>query len=128
MIRQSSNMRAAMAKLAEIGSEVEQECFALGYDAAHGIVCQCSLRMGDTVVIPDETESVLVDQDNYLDVLRQLAYAAESHARQFSPWEQTAARINSIDPEDSLHYWNLYDEGVALAIEHDMEGLENGVH
>lgn len=127
MIRQSSNFAAALAALAKYREVEEQECFAAGYNSAHGLVCHNTPTVGQTVRIPDDLEPITVTYDNLIDVTQQLSHAAEEHSRQFSPWEQIASRINAMDPDDPLHYWNIYDEGVALAILHDLEGLEHGV-
>lgn len=126
MIRQSSNFKAANAALEKYTDPAEQECFADGYNNGHGLVCHNMPEMYSKVHLPDEINPVEVNPENYIDIVTQLALAAEEHSRCFSPWEQIANRINSLD-DDSLHYWNIYDEGVYLAIEHDTEGLENGV-
>lgn len=127
-IRQSSNMQAAIRVLHSYDTEEERTCFAHGYNSAHGIVCHNTPNMHTVVRLPDEIHPITVTPENFLDVVQQLALAAEEHSRCFSPWEQVAAYINDLPGDDPLHYWNIYDEGVHLAIQHDMEGLENGVH
>ena len=55
-----------------------------------------------------------------------LCFAAELNARCYSPWEFAAKELNDLDETHGEgardKAWAAYDEGVNLAIEHDLEG------
>jgi len=45
------------------------------------------------------------------------AHEAESHGRQYSPFEFTASEINTLEEFDSDDAWQAFDDGIAAGIE-----------
>lgn len=118
---QSSNLEAAKTARDAYSTTHEREAFEAGYDHAHGIACHNVPEIGETLFLESEGH-VTVDSDNIAEIHASLCYEAESNARCFSPWEYTAHKINSLEEFDAEAAWDAYEAGVALAIEHDLEG------
>jgi len=119
---QSSNLEAAIAARDEYKTGFEREAFSAGYDHAHGIACHNVPHVGE-MVRPETLSCVRVEDVAHARELHEtLCYEAEMNARCFSPWEYTAHKINSLDEFEAEAAWEAYDEGVALAIGHDLSG------
>ena len=116
---QSSNIEKAKAALNSYETEYERKAFTSGYDHAHGIACHNVPTIGETYFLESEGH-VTADADNIREVHETLCHEAEMNARQFSPWEFVAKEINSLPEFDREAAWEAYDEGVILAISHDL--------
>ena len=123
MIDQSTNLTAARAMRDAYETEHEREAFAAGYDHAHGIACHNVPTIGETYHT-DEGTFTPEDAEEAAELHRELCFMAESNARCFSPWEFVAHEINSLGEFDAEAAWEAYEDGVAAAITHDLEGYE----
>lgn len=121
---QSSNLELAKAMRDEYETGHERSAFAAGYDHAHGIACHNVPRIGESYWTDDQGNVTPRDVDEARELHESLCYAAESNARCYSPWEHTAAEINSLPEFDAEAAWEAYEAGVAAAIEHDLDGYE----
>jgi len=54
----------------------------------------------------------VVDADNQIDVWLMLCGEAESHGRDFSPWEQTAHALNEVAESKPYDVWQVYDDAI----------------
>lgn len=96
----------------------KKEAYALGYERGKDVASwQDMPEVGDT--LPRHIDwmglpHLLVTRDDRLEAWSMLCNEAESHGRDFSPWEHTAHAINtSRDPEG---YWETYDQGITDGI------------
>lgn len=117
---QSSNYEAAVAARNEYPTESLRNAFAAGYDHAHGIACHLVPQVGETHWTECSGTVTIDTVEEARDVHESLCFDAEVHSRQFAGWEQVAVEINSSEDEDEA--WEAYEAGVALAIEHDLDG------
>lgn len=112
------------------GHEKTADAYRRGWNHAHGIACHNVPAIGDSVWT-DDLGRVTVDAENVREVHASLCYAAESHARCFSPWEFTAAEFNAAGydgdggyRDDGAPYseelWTAYEAGVADSIAADL--------
>jgi len=58
----------------------------------------------------------IVDTENQRDVWEMYCFEAESHGREFSPFEHTAHDLNEIAESKSYDVWEIYDAGIAAGI------------
>jgi hypothetical protein len=99
-----------------------QEYYSYGWRNGHGIACHNVPRVGNKI---DRSVDYLglgpnVTLDNAKDYHQLLCYAAETNARQYSPFEFLAKELNgeTLLPADIA--WDAFDSGVADAIGHDL--------
>ncbi len=126
---QSSDMKAAHAARDAYKDESDRDAFADGYNSGHGLACHNVPEIGQKLCPSiDWVGYGTVDSDNIGEVHEMLCFEAESNARCYSPWEFIAHRINGLDESHgegaSESAWESYQEGVALAIAHDLKGYE----
>lgn len=117
---QSSNRKDAIAARDSYETEAEREAFAAGYDHAHGIACHNVPCIGQEYWTDSEGRVTPETPEEAAELHASLCYEAEIHARCYSPWEFTAAEINSLDEFEAEAAWEAYEAGVALAIAHDL--------
>ena len=122
---QSSNLTEARAMRDSYETESEREAFAAGYDHAHGIACHNVPKVAETYWTESEGRFTPADPTEARELHETLCYEAESNARCYSPWEFTAAELNSLSEVEAAVAWDAYDAGVAAAIGHDLAGYED---
>jgi hypothetical protein len=96
---------------ADYATDAERNAYDSGYDRAHALAANAEIDTLDH----DEDEDGPLDEQTVYDIL----WEAESHDRQMSPFEFTAAAFND-DEENADAMWDAYDNGLA-------DGMREGV-
>jgi len=98
-----------------------KNAYEAGYCHAHGIACHNVPQIGKRISRSVDYVGLgpIVTAENIREYHQILCYAAESNSRCYSPWEHTAAWINSLGDE-AEDAWTAYDNGVAAAIADDL--------
>jgi hypothetical protein len=104
-------------------TEHERNAWDLGYDFAADCVRFNAPTLGEEYFSESEG-CVMCDKENARGLHQSLAFEAESYARCYSPWEQYASEINSLDEWKAEEAWEAYDKGVAARIFHDLESYD----
>jgi len=96
----------------------KKEAYALGYERGKNVASWQNMpEVGET--LPRHIDWVglprpLTTKADRIEAWSMLCCEAESHGRDFSPWEHTACAINaSRGPEG---YWGAYDQGITDGI------------
>jgi hypothetical protein len=102
-----------------------RDAYADGWNAGHGIACHNVPQLGAKLWLESEWHNVVVDADNVREIHESLCFEAENNGRQYSPFEHTAHRFNSLGEGDEAtpsawEAWEAYDAGVCDAIHADL--------
>ena len=89
-----------------------------GWQRGHGFACHNVPRIGE-YIFSDSYGRALVTADNVRDIHQAACFDAESHSRDYSPFEFIAYELN--DSEDSEALWEAFDAGIADSIFADLE-------
>lgn len=94
--------------------ETESDAYLRGFDRGYNVASWQDLPEVGSALYIDGEGKITVDADNLWDTMSQLAYAGESHDRDFSPFEFTAHEFNESEDADSL--WEAFDAGISDGI------------
>lgn len=94
------------------------EAYRMGWQRGHGFACYNVPRIG-SFIFSDSYGRALVTADNVRDIHQAACFEAESHSRDYSPFEFTAHEFNESDDAEAL--WEAFDAGIADSIFADLE-------
>lgn len=107
-------------------NETLNDAYRCGWNHGHGIACHNVPELGDKLFV-DSLGRVTVDGDNIREVHAALCYEAEAGSRDFSPFEFTAHRFNTLDEDEdeesettSEEAWEAFEQGVNDSISADL--------
>jgi hypothetical protein len=113
-----------------ITNEILANAYARGWNHGHGIACHNVPEIGEKYRLY-ALGRMECDAENIREIHEALCYEAESNSRDFSPFEFTAHKFNSLgeDGEDgettSDEAWEAFEEGVGDSIRHDLSTYED---
>jgi len=117
---QSSQLELAIKARDSYETERERGAFSSGYDHAHGIACHNVPELGKTYFLESEGCIKPETQAEAREVHIAMCFEAELNARCYTPWEFVAKKIDDLDEFEREDAWEAYENGVELAILHDV--------
>lgn len=104
---------------AEYASNADSaEAYRMGWNRGHGLACHNVPKIGE-YIFSDSYGRALVTADNVRDIHQAACFEAESHGRDYSPFEFIAYELNDSDDSEAL--WEAFDAGIADSIFADLE-------
>lgn len=109
--------------------EILSDAYARGWNHGHGIACHNVPELG-VIMRSDSLGKALITPENIREYHESFCYEAESNSRDFSPFEFTAHKFNSLGDDEECEIssdeaWEAFEAGVGDSIRHDLSSYDD---